>query len=117
MVCQMENQVDTMDCTGTIDLGYQQFMPSITAGKRGIAIAYYDKVNDNPSNNEIQLKVAESTNGGSTFSSASTYQSFAGNTTFTGDYIGIAANDYTYWAVYPSLVASGDNDIAGNLLG
>ncbi|MEK7263697.1 MAG: hypothetical protein AAB071_04210, partial [Bacteroidota bacterium] len=102
---------------GTIDLGYQQFMPSITAGKRGIAIAYYDKVNDNPSNNEIQLKVAESTNGGSTFSSASTYQSFAGNTTFTGDYIGIAANDYTYWAVYPSLVASGDNDIAGNFVG
>lgn len=96
----------------------EQFCPALTSNSAGtLRIAYFERLNS--STNDIQLKVAESLDGGATFWSSTDGSVFNGAVLFTADYIGIASNDYTFWVVWPGLVGDGgaipyNNDIFGS---
>ncbi|MBI1807553.1 MAG: exo-alpha-sialidase [Ignavibacteria bacterium] len=82
--------------------GMEQFLPSITVNSRGIInVAYFDLVDRYGS--IIQLSVAESKDGGASFTNTATQNGSSSALGFIGDYIGIASNNYTYWGVYPAL--------------
>jgi hypothetical protein len=99
--------------------GIQRFLPTVTASPSGtIYLAYYNRVST--ATNYIQCEVAQSDDGGATFAppQVAGLSDFDGFNLFTGDYIGIAANNNTYWAIWPGLVGNGgsvpyNNDIFG----
>jgi hypothetical protein len=104
---------------------YEQFLPAITCNRQGrVFISCFDKISS--TSNNIRLMVSESTDGVNFTSSTdgSNYPGIMvlspGDTLFTGDYMGIAANDHSFWAIWPGAVGSGGtahNDIFGSYKG
>ena len=107
----------------------EQFLPAMSTNAQGdIYISYLDRLSS--TNNNIGLNVAESHDGGVFFNVSTDGRSFLGvadishppdppNYLFTGDYMGIASNGYTYWAVFPAVVGDHitieyNNDIFGS---
>lgn len=106
----------------------EQFLPAITSNSQGsIFITNYDRVSS--TSNDIRLYVHESADGGTIFTTTTDGSSFpgitvigpgAGDTLFTGDYMGVAANNFTFWGSWPGPVGSGSgahNDIFGSYRG